>query len=117
METIDLKDALRQFTGTENWYRHPLGNMLYTDGVQYFAEAAGCYWFLDIVATELMEIQNGGEHFVFIEMDVQDGEADLRATDGNDRELWSRHIKFTDCPTGQWRFYLVDGVLLLPSEY
>jgi len=26
-------------------------------------------------------------------------------------------IKFTDFPEGKWKFYLVDGVLMLPREY
>jgi hypothetical protein len=39
---------LSQFTGTENYYRHPFGKALFTDGVKYFAETAGAYWFIDI---------------------------------------------------------------------
>jgi hypothetical protein len=43
--------ALRQFTGTENWYRHGLvRSVLYTDGAKYVAESAGAYWLLDEIA-------------------------------------------------------------------
>ena len=35
---------LREFTGTENWYRTLLfGDYLYTDGVKYVAEEGGAY--------------------------------------------------------------------------
>jgi hypothetical protein len=31
--------------------------------------------------------------------------------------LKSKHIDFTDCPEGDWRFFFVNNVILLPSEY
>ena len=69
MDTQDLQRHLRQFTGSECWYRHNLNrNTIYTDGVQFFAENAGAYWFIDIVATELHALQRDdvvprrGEH-------------------------------------------------------
>ena len=50
-----LRADLTAFIGTENWHRIGINRqMLLTDGVKYFAETAGCYWFLDIVATEVM---------------------------------------------------------------
>lgn len=42
---------LRQFTGSENWYRHGINrSVLYTDGAQFLAERSGAYWLLDIIA-------------------------------------------------------------------
>ena len=50
--TKTLQEAdLRQFTGTEHWYRHPLARkVLYTDGVQHVAEQGEAYWLLDSLA-------------------------------------------------------------------
>jgi hypothetical protein len=112
-----LRADLGAFIGTENWHRHALNkNLLLTDGVKYFAETAGCYWFLDIIATEGMSLQ--AKHpFLAILLDVRDGEADIHVTDGDGLRLYRRHIHFTDAPTGQWRFYLTDNVMLLPGEY
>lgn len=112
-----LRADLSAFIGTEQWHRHALNrHMLVTDGVNYFAETAGCYWFLDIVATEVMTLQT--QHpFLVIDLDVASNKADIRASDGNDLVLFERHIHFTDAPDGLWRFYLTDNVLLLPSEY
>ena len=46
-KTLQQAD-LRQFTGTETWFRHPLARkVLYTEGVQYVAEQGGAYWLLD----------------------------------------------------------------------
>ena len=48
--TFSLAD-LRQFTGTEQWYRHGLArNILFTDGAKYLADEAGAYWLLDEIA-------------------------------------------------------------------
>ncbi len=117
IESRTLRQELGQFTGTETWYRHPLNrNLLYTEGVQFFAERAGCYWFLDIAATELFRLQRT-EPFLVITLAVDDGEADIVVDDGDGSAVFRRHIHFTDAPSGDWRFYLTDNVVLLPSEY
>ncbi len=40
------ENELRQFSGTEHWYKH-LSSYLYTDGVQYVAQEGGAYWLID----------------------------------------------------------------------
>lgn len=118
MESNQLKHEMTQFTGAEHYYRHALSRMTYTDGVQFFAENAGggAYWLLDIVGTELLQIQKA-EPFISIKLNAQDSKANISATDGNDKPLYKRHIEYTDCPDGEWAFYLIDGIMLLPSEY
>lgn len=120
-DPIELDNALAQFYGTERWYQHGLNpEMTYTDGVKFFAENAGngAYWMLDIVASALMKIQTTQDQsFIHIALDVKDDAAVMNADDGNDNPLWQRKIEFTDCPAGYWEFYLIDGVMLLPSEY
>ena len=121
MDDQTLTTTLHQFIGTEQWYRHGINrNMLYTDGIKFFADHAGggAYWFLDIMATELMEIQTrDDEPFIAIHMRVNDNKATITADDGNGKELWKRAIEWTDCPHGNWEFYLISGTLLLTSEY
>ena len=114
-----LSADLKMFTGTEQWFRHPLSsNFLYTDGVKFFAEhcGGGAYWFLDILATELADLQEK-EEFMSITLDVVDSSAKITADDGNGNVLWTRNIDFTDAEAGTWKFFLTNNVLLLPSEY
>ena len=40
------KNELRQFTGTEHWYRD-ISGYLYTDGVLYVAQEGGAFWLID----------------------------------------------------------------------
>jgi hypothetical protein len=111
--TIDLSG----FTGTEYWYRHHfVRGVTYTDGVKYFAEAAGAWWFVDDCIIEYAPLmrQHG---FLTITLDVANDKAKITVDDGNDNVLATKAIPYTDCPAGQYRFYFTDNVLLLPSEY
>lgn len=47
-----LKD-LNNFNGTENYYQHgPLfPNVVYSDGVQFLAVNADCFWLIDAIAS------------------------------------------------------------------
>jgi len=114
MNTQELKSGLAHFTGTEQWWKHNITAMTYTDGVRYFAQNAGAYWFLDIVGTEVMP---QGHEFAAVKLVSKDGKATIVVEDGNGNTSWEKKIDFTDCPEGVWSFYLIDAVLLLPSEY
>jgi hypothetical protein len=120
--------ALRQFTGTEHWYRHGLfRNVTYTDGAKYVAEHGGAYWLLDIIAiAQRFEKKVAGEGFQSWRLTVDDDACGLVvATDGNGHELFSQAIPYTDFPLPEITFYVcaegilpgVDWVILLPSEY
>jgi hypothetical protein len=120
LTTDELKSNLNRFYGSDVWYRHGLNrNMLYTEGVQYFAENAGghgAYWLLDIIATEVFPLLKK-EPFIHITTHVREERAWIVADDGNGSEFWHCDIQFTDLQPGTWEFYLTDNVLLLPSEY
>ena len=114
-----LQEALRQFTGTETWYRHPLFRAyLYTDGVQYLAEQAGAYWLIDDILACQTHPRVKKEPFQFWTLTVHDdASAVLTCTDGNDGGVYRQEYAYTDFPLKQQQLYLTDAVLLLPSEY
>lgn len=112
---MNLPMELNQFSGTENWYRHAMSTMLYTDGVKYFAETAGAYWFVDMAAFLILPLAVK-EGFASITLYCKDGRAEILVTDGNEHELL-RNTTPTDCPEGTYGFYLTDNVLMLTSEY
>jgi hypothetical protein len=114
-----LSADLKMFTGTEQWFKHPLSsNFLYTDGVKFFAEhcGGGAYWFLDILATELADLQET-EDFMSITLIVVDKSAKILVDDGNGNILHTREVDYTDAEEGAWKFFFTNNVLLLPSEY
>ncbi len=122
IQIIDLKTEIAQFTGSEHLYFNPLYRQLkYTDGIKYFAERVGAYWLLDIIGTEFHPKTTGEnpkwDYFLSITIKVKDSKAQIKVTDGNDTTFTTRAISYTDCPEGEWYFYLTDNVLMLASEY
>lgn len=108
--------------GCNYFVSHPLVRKFqYTDGVQEFAEG-GCYWLLDILATELPAVMRSkGEHMVVLTLAVKDSKGQLTATGSEDRNIWSKRLDFTDMPAGAWDFYISDEgerfAMILPTEY
>ena len=130
LRSEELKSELAQFWGTEKYYAHvlPMCNekLTLTDGVKFWAEKVGGYWFLDIVLTEIIPYINDPENnegdypvqnFACVELDVIDAQADIRFGDGSGETRVWKHIDFTDCPAGTWSFWIENGVMLLPSEH
>ena len=107
------KPELNQFTGTENYYRHWIGGYVYTDGVKYLAEVGKCYWLIDAVFS-----YRRSEPFQIWSLEAKDNKAVLTMVEDTGRpELVRQEIGYTDFPLDYVKFYLIDGVLLLPSEY
>jgi len=116
--SADLSDQLSGYHGGDQTYFHNLNqNVIYTSGVRHFAQSAGAYWFLDILATE-PKIRRQGQDFALILLTVKDKKAKIIVTDGNDGTpgIFKRNIDFTDCPEGEWKFYFENGTIMLPGE-
>ena len=116
MKSTITKEELNQFTGSQQWFRHFSGRLVYTEGVQYIAEKAGAYWLIDLIASyqpiqteefQFWTLRKEGELFVAV------------CTDGNDNELVKQVIEYTDFPQEFMPFnlYLCHETLHLPSEY
>jgi hypothetical protein len=120
-KTSKLTEAdLRQFTGSENWYRHGINrNVLFTDGAKYVADEAGAYWLLDAIAIcQRHEKSVSAEEFQVWKLKVNaDRRARLVCDDGNDKIVYTQHIEFTDFPLDEITLYFTNNVIHLPSEY
>ena len=114
METqIDLSG----FHGTSAYHRSSMFSpMVHTDGVESFASQAHAYWFLDVVSTEIYPLLER-EFFLSIKLVVVNDSAQITVTDGDENQMLTKKIEFTDCPQGSYEFFLTDNVLMLTSEY
>lgn len=117
---------LQKFHGTNIWYHHWLRTIVYTDGVKYLAEHAGCYWLIDNVAIFLPSVRKKHpDHFYSIHFTAKskNNSGLLTFEDGNYHVLRKIKIPYTD-------FSIKDQMLLLflvqcergyclmvPSEY
>jgi hypothetical protein len=122
-QAVNMATDLKQFTGTEVWYKHPFSKTItYTEGVQYLAEKGGAYWLLDelVLAQRLPRVKK--EEFQVWTLTVKDhlaidAMATLTCEDGNGHKVYSKVIEFTDFPLSKATIWLTDNVMLLPSEY
>lgn len=119
MNAHELKSALRQFTGTEEWYFHPLFRKYrYTEGVKFLAGEAGAYWLLEKILSNQILPEIKGEGFQLWKLTVDEKKAALLTCDnGNGVIVYQEIIDYTDFPLEKISFYFTDSVLLLPSEY
>jgi hypothetical protein len=119
MDSIELEQQLRQFIGTEQYYRISPSAVL-TDGTKYLADEVGAYWLMDAIASYLPQF-NGREDFIVAKLNVADSKADLVLDNGNGHVLDTQHIEHTDFPLPSIQLYACWGgeywVLMLTSEY
>ena len=114
------ESQLRQFTGSENWYRHSINrSVLYTDGAQFLAEQGGAYWLLDIIAiAQQHELRVSQEEFQVWKLQVRaDRSATIFCDDGNGNVVYTQEIPFTGFPLDEVKLYFANNVIHLPSEY
>ena len=129
----ELQQSLKHFTSTDNYYRHLLG-IRYTDGIQYLAQEAQCYWLIDVIASyqtkklladkmlkdfQLWYLMVGDSH-EFIKPQPHHQAVVTCWGDTPDPEITPyirQDIEFTDFPLPEIKLFLVQGVLMLPGEY
>lgn len=118
----ELLTNLEQYTCTTHHYKHWLNRFVYTDGVQYLAEAAGAYWLIDAIASHQPEAVKDPmlKDFQIWRLTVTQTDtsksADLVCERDTDDAVITQHIDCTDFPLPEIKFYLENGVLMLPSE-
>jgi len=111
----DLNDQFKDFYGTENYYKHWKG--VYTDGIKEMAERFKAYWLIDVVFS-YQDKKIGSIPFQVWEITSTGEKATVEMKEDTDQPvLVKQEIGFTDFPEGIFKMYLIDNVLLLPSEY
>jgi len=114
-----LIEELQQFTGSDQFYRHPLfRKYVYTEGVHYLAEKGQCHWLIDFVLSNQLDKKIKGQPFQVWSITVKDDHsASIQVEDGNENKLHRFELTFTDFPLKTFSLWLVEQTLLLPSEY
>lgn len=125
-------EDLRQFTGSEQFYRHAFNRaVIYTEGVQYVAENGGAYWLIDTIASHIGSgsFQRAADqderisliHFWKLAV-APDHSANLTAlADSNEKPFLEQKIAYTDFPLEEIKIWAGNNgegfTLMLPSEY
>lgn len=121
MKGNEILQHLAHFHGSSQFYKIALLNTRYTEGINYLANAADCYW-LVTDASVMAKSLNDKSRFLTIDFKrhprTKEGPmATITYTDGNDMVFCTQEYGFTDFPLNKLRLYFVDNTLMLPSEY
>lgn len=118
--SLEIESALRQFTGSEHYYRTN-GNLVVTDGVKFLADEAKCFWLLDLYASHLTGVHGEQESFTVLKLTRAGVGARVVIEDGNGNQLARQLVEYTDFPLASITLYGVwDGsmwIVMLTSEY
>jgi hypothetical protein len=117
MTPEQIKDELRNFTGTEHYYKHPFGN-LFTQGVKFLIDECQCWWLIDACISWQFDKKVSEQEFIAFKLKVNaEKSAVLYIEDGNYNVIATQEIEFTDFPLDEIIIWLSNGVFYLPSEH
>ena len=127
MNDIDFRLSLSEFRGTACYYYNELyKNLYYTEGVKFFFNNAGkgAYWFLSIVATEIIPKLKTEFYFIYLEVNNDKAKITVRLDKGQP-VLYQKILTKTDCPSSNDEPYIFcldmndpnNTILCLLSEY
>lgn len=120
-------DELSHFTGSEEIFQY-WGNkrFVYTQGIQYLANKAKCYWLIDEIGLILLPrlLKKHPDEFYTIQLSVNpDSSAMITVDDGNGNIYLNHRIDWTTFPITDQpvKLFLCDSgtyyCLMLPNEY
>ena len=118
-----LYEALAGNIGTQCYYILPhAARLKYTDGVKEMASLLGAYWLIELIGIHLDGIYAQYPHLrgfaiVRVKSYRNAGVVDILSDNGDENKEISYPLEYTDFPEGEFEMYLINGVLLLKSEY
>ncbi|NET40381.1 MAG: hypothetical protein F6K19_52030 [Cyanothece sp. SIO1E1] len=134
----EILSNLKNFHGTEGYYRHsPLlfPKFLLTDGAHYLAESCEAYWLMDFIAsyqeTAMFRNHEKLQQYQFWYLTVKDSQGFIRCEWDTDEIVLEKKIPYTDFPLESARIWVCPWfptaehyerkdryyVAMLPSEY
>ena len=113
---MGLEEELAQFHGTQHYYRNFTG-LLFSDGVKYLADKAGCYWLIDLIGSHQPKVKEVGFQLWELEVVEELAAVVTMREDTGELVLVRQNIPYTDFPLREFSFYCIDNVMLLKSEY
>ena len=133
----ELEEYNMYCNGTNDWHKHWLGRLLYTDGIKLIAEyGSGAHWFIDAIASyqsDKLDKQCDGFQLWHLKPNGKGGAILTCQRDSGEKEIVRQEIeyssiKFDDFDDEGLRVWVRDvgdppksgqvagRVLLLPSE-
>src|ERR1035437_3977666 len=108
---------LSGYMGTAFYHKYLCGTTL-TDGARAAAGLYECFWFLDIIASvqHMPEVKAEGFQVFKLER-VKDDHFKVTMEDGDDNVIYTQNIPYSDFKDDILTLWVVDKIIMLPSEY
>lgn len=104
--------------GTEHIYSCRPFPITYTDGVRDMIENCKAYWLLDVIISYQYYEKVNKERFQVWDLKRTNGDSfKVYASDGNDNNITSQFIPYSDFPFDKATIWLVNDCIMLPKEY
>jgi len=115
MKTVEeIQNGLAQCYGSQSYFKNALLKFQYTEGVHFLWNSCDCYWLLIAISShnrkepfQVWNLQKNGDNSALLTMKEDSGLPNIV----------EQKIPYTDFPLDQISLWLIDGVLILPSEY
>ena len=123
METIAVRNELKQFHGTSEYHKHLFPGkspILLTDGCKYVRDVCKANWLFDAILSYQCEPILKGVNFQVWELKQLKKDLTWQLTcreDRNKKPLIKQSIEYSDFPLDYIKIWVIDKVALLPSEY
>ncbi len=110
----EIQKGLAQCYCSEMYYKNKVLKFQYTEGIHYLWNSCDSYWLLITISSH-----NRKEPFQVWELQKFDDNSALLTMkeDSGLPNIVEQKIPYTDFPLDSIKLYLIDGILLLPSEY
>lgn len=107
----NLGHELEMFHGSDRFFRTSSFTKRYshTEGINYLAKNAGCYWLLDIVTSTYHLLRE--ESFQLWKVEKQGEGVKVICEDGRDNILYEQDVEYSDFPLDSFSFYCELGSL------
>ena len=114
----EMRSEMQQYIGTVSYHNLSLTSLLATDGVRIVAEKAEAFWLIDAIGSYQTNPKVQALAIQFWTLEVKDNQAVLFCVeDCGMPRIVEQEIKYTDFPDGNWKFYVQQGIMMLPGEY
>ena len=116
-KTKILEQAMANCYGTENYYVAGQLAFKYTDGVKTFCETAMAYWLLDLVNSIVITKPSMNNDLIVITLIVNDNHEATITFEDSEKVIHKQDLPYTDCPSGEWKFFYDNNVFFWNGEY
>lgn len=119
MTEQEILNELEQNTGTQDYYKIPFSDYVYTDGINDLINKCSCYWLISDTAILLSNKTALQKPFLILNIKVNsDKTAIITLKEDSDlKPIYEKVYSYTDFNLKEYEFYIIDKVFLLKSEY